>query len=350
MNWSMTSVSYRMSGSGSWQNLLSDEFARRLYADIYPYGAPFPAAQDQAGKLFWLWKQAGIVEIADQKVIPRGPVMADDDLTILNPWFRDMSDAMCRAVTERLDDYLHLAKRLCGGTSPDKQAIDNILTILICAVTLDSWVFSRLRQEVIGAYPPRGDAGVFFFWGYAFSAGPQRIFGFTTYGGRMGWQLHMIRSHGMDREAVKTVLNRRDIWDVLNYFVSKRGLREDASMLDRRAAGLSLKAIHTLQNIGLLDSGDPPRPAVPVLTDRDRGAINQLCGEVSLKIHRHFLASIDGLESLRRRCSFADCLRPDCLCMIFHLAYAYAADTLVEKGIIPDFPQKAGGEWGVWIH
>jgi len=38
------------------------------------------------------------------------------------------------------------------------------------------------------------------------------------------------------------------------------------------------------------------------------------------------------------------------LCMLFHLSYSYAADTLVDRGVIEDFPKSAGGEWGVWIH
>ena len=102
--------------------------------------------------------------------------MTDGDLTILNPWFQDISNFMCQAVMEGLDDYRMLALNLANGHSARKQDIDNLLTILICALTLDSWVFSLLRREVIGTYPPRGAAGHFFFWGYAFVAGPREDF------------------------------------------------------------------------------------------------------------------------------------------------------------------------------
>jgi hypothetical protein len=55
------------------------------------------------------------------------------------------------------------------------------------------------------------------------------------------------------------------------------------------------------------------------------------------------------LRGLVSGCSFARCSLPDTLCMLFHLAYSYAADALVLEGVLPDFPERAGGEWGVWL-
>ncbi|MBN1380084.1 MAG: hypothetical protein JXA41_00245 [Deltaproteobacteria bacterium] len=342
----MTSVSYRMSGSGNWQNLLPDEFARRLYADIYPRGTTISKETD---RLFRSWQRAGIADIRNHRVIPRGPIMTEGDLTILQAWFQNLSDVMCRTVSERLHDYRDLAEKLTGGLPQEKQTTENILTILICARTLDSWMFSMLRRDVIGPYPSRGDAGDFFFWGYAFSEGPQRIFGFTTYGGRAKRHLHMIRSHSLDREAIKAVLNRLEIWDVLYPYLFENISGNRTVLTDRLMTDLPPKAVDLLKDIGLLDAGSPPRLAIPLWTGHDRDVIAGICREVSQKVHHHFMAVMDELERLHASCSFADCSRPDCLCMIFHLAYAYAADKLVAEEIIPDFPQKAGGEWGVWI-
>jgi hypothetical protein len=350
MAWSMTSVSYRLAGSGSWENLLPDESARRLYADIYPLGMPIPSGPEQPGKLFQSWKQAAIVKFENQKVVPLGPIMTDEDLNILKPWFHNVSKAMGEAVLERMDEYCILASNLAGGSSSRKQDLDNILTILICALTLDSWVFTRLRQRVIGIYPPRGSAGNFFFWGYAFTSGPQRIFGFTTYGGLSRKQFHMIRSHGLDRGVLKAALNRWETWEVLNHLILDRGTADETALMDQLLSGRTKKIFGSLQDTGLLRSEDFPRLAVPIFADREGEAISKLCRKVSEKITHHLAASMTELEVLVKLCSFAKCSFPDVICMLFHLAYSYAADQLVDRGIIPDFPQKAGGEWGVWIN
>ena len=349
MSWSMSSVSYRMSGSGSWQNLLPDDSARLLYAEIYPLGKPLPTGPGRPSKLLLSWQRAAIVKFENQKVVPLGPIMTDDDLDILKPWFHDISNIMCEAVQERLDEYRLLSSNLAVRESFPKQEIDNILTIQICALTLDSWMFSSLRQGMIGTYPPRGYAGNFFFWGYAFSSGPQRIFGFTTYAGLAGKQLHMIRSHGMDRRAIKAALSRWETWEVLNYLLINREIIDELVLTDSDTAVPQKKILDSMQNVGLVRPEDPLHLSIPIFVGRDRELSSKVCLEVSKKIMVHWMAGMAELQGLFKLCSFAECSWPDVLCMLFHLAYAYAADKLVDQGIIPDFPKSAGGEWGVWI-
>jgi hypothetical protein len=349
MTWTMNSVSYRMSGSGSWQNLLPDQSSRRQYSDIYPKGALLPTRSGLLLKLFSVWKQAAIVRFENKQVIPLGPIMTDSDLTILQPWFQDISSFMGQAVLERLNDYRAMAQTLAGNQTSVKQAVDNLLSILICALTLDSWVFTQLRREVMGAYPSRDFAGTFFFWGYAFAAGPQRIFGFTTYHGLEEGQLHLIRSHGLDRQALKEALRRRSTWDGLDFFMSNpERFRHDLAEGKHQDHSL-IKAVYSMQKVGILTGDHPPSLAVPIFNEDDQEAIHELCQNTSRIIAAHFKSQLPELESLINRCSFAGCSRPDVLCMLFHLAYSYAADRLVEKGVLADFPNSAGGEWGVWI-
>ncbi len=349
MSWSMNSISFRMSGSGSWQNLLPDEPSRRLYADLYPKGISLPAESDPKWKLLSSWNRAAIVRFDKERAVPLGPIMSDDDLTILKTWFDDISRFMAKAVLDQAEDYRALAQTLAGRTFSSKQIVDNLLTILICALTLDSWVFSLLRREVIGTYPPRGVAGNFFFWGYAFAAGPQRIFGFTTYNGLEGKQLHIIRSHGMDRGSLKAVLSRRDTWNYLNRFIEGRDKGDRTILFDLHQSSSRKRVEGSLQEAGLLTLDNPPQLAIPVFDDSDREAVFELCRKTSQKIIDHFFPEMEGLRYRADQCSFAQCSWPDVLCMLFHLAYSYAADRLVEKGVVPDFPQGAGGEWGVWI-
>jgi hypothetical protein len=345
----MSSVSYRMSGSGSWQNLLPDQTSRRLYSEIYPMGAPLPTGSGQVPELLSVWKKAGIVRLESEKVIPLGPIMTDGDLIILKPWFQDISNFMVQAFRERLGDYRDLARTLAEGHSSSEQDIENILTILICALTLDSWVFSLLRRELIGTYPFRGPAGNFFFWGYAFVHGPKRIFGFTTYTILEAGQLHMIRSHGLDRQAIKESLRHRNTWDYLDSLILDQGRVGRGAPKPPRPDHSLLQTSPSLQSVGLITPGDPSRLAIPVFDPVSSGTISVLCRETSVKIMVYFESRLDELNTLSSRCSFAQCSRPDVLCMLFHLAYSYAADQWVEKGVISDFPKAAGGEWGVWI-
>lgn len=349
MGWSLESVSYRMSGTGSWQNVLPDESAQRLYAEIYPAGAPVPRFEGPLRQLLDSWRQARIVKAEGQRVVPLGPIMTEDDLIILAPWFRDISEAMCTAVMERLSEYQSLAQKLAGGESSPQHRVDNILTIIICAHTLDSWVFSNLREQAIGSYPSRDFAGDFFFWGYAFSEGPKRIFGFTTYGGWQRIQVNVIRSRDLDREQLKEVLRQRATWDYLGYLLLTKQPGKGASSRDYLQSARWENAVDSLRDAGVLEGDTPPWLAVPVFTQRDMEPAAKLYDEVSGRITSRFLAGMDGLKALVGQCSFAACTWADVLCMLFHLSYSYAADRLVERGIIPDFPQSAGGEWGVWV-
>jgi len=346
----MASVSFRMSGSGSWQNLLPDEPSQRLYAEIYPQGALRPSGGEELSRLIDSWERSAIVRIDNQRIIPLGPIMTDGDLNILDSWFRGVSGFMVEAVLERLDDYRALALNLAGGKPAAAGELENILTIQICAHTLDSWVFTLLRRDLVGVYPYRDFAGDFFFWGYAFARGPQRIFGFTTYGGRGSTLLHVIRSHGMDREDLKGLLRRRDVWDCLQSVFASEGLDRGPSSRPGRGSYRDKRAEEALIEAGILRPGDPPGLAIPVFHGRDMEMAARLYQDVSDRIINYMTTGLDDLRSLIGECSFAACSWPDVMCMLFHLSYSFAADKLVEEGVIPDFPQSARGEWGVWIH
>ncbi|MBW2052442.1 MAG: hypothetical protein JRI85_09420 [Deltaproteobacteria bacterium] len=343
MSWSLASVSYRMSGSGSWQLLLPDESARRLYSKIYPAGVRLGHLNDQHQRLLNTWQQAAMVKFEDQKAVPLGPIMTDDDLKVLDSWFHNICNSMCEAVLERLTDFHSLASNLAGGNSVARQVFENVLTIQICAQTLDSWVFSMLRQELIGTYSPRDFAGNFFFWGYAFATGPERIFGFTTYGGWTGERLHIMRSHGLDRERLKTALRRRDTFDYIWSLLPGGLVRDRAVSSSALTAEMTQETVSHLRDVKIVAPDDPPRLAIPVFSEKHMKPAAELYGTVAEKIMKTFSASVDELKVLIDRCTFARCSWPDILCMLFHLAYSYAADRLVERGTIRDFPQSAGG-------
>jgi hypothetical protein len=330
-----------MAGVGNWQILLPDDEMRRLYSQIYPDGVLLQDIEERFRSTVALWQKADIAATTGARLFPLGPVMMDDDIEIVTPWFDEISKCICGTIRRYLRDYRLLARRLSGGPGATKDRIGNIVTILICAEGLDISTFSRLRYELIGRHPQRAPAGRFFFWGYAFSEGPKRIFGVTTYGRGEAVRLSVIRSRGLDRGQMPALL--RD--DATLNFIQGLCLKEPGIFTENGIEGM----IHDLRDVGLLEPDGPPRLAIPIFSDRDIEEASRIHNQVATEITSDFTARMTRLENLISRCSFARCSLPDVLCMLFHLAYSYAADELVRTGTIPDFPAQAGGEWGVWI-
>lgn len=346
--WSMDSVSFRMAGSGNWQNLLPGEGERRLYQGMYPGGMPLGKLDPSLRAVVASWERANIVETDGQMLVPSSPIVTDGDLEILVPWFAEVSELMCSAVIERLPDYRGLAEALSGrGDSPGHDA-GNILAILTCAQTLDLRAFALLRQRIIGPHPPRGDAGRFFFWGYGFAEGPRKILGVTTYIGP-NMRFYVIRSRGLDRGEMPSLLRQRSVLAYLDGLCLEDSAGEGQLSEGYGAADDVGEVISSLRSAGIVDQHQPPRLAVPIFQAADMERIDELCYTVSARIVEDITATLGGLELVVERCSFARCSRPDVLCMLFHLAYSYAADDLVEAGIVPNFPNGAGGEWGCWV-
>ena len=339
----MASVSYRMAGARTWQGVLPDEQARRLYSRLYP-AASLDSVDERFETTIASWLEAGIASLSGRRLIMLGPLMTDGDLNVLGSWFDRTSDSMSQAISEYLRDYRALAESLCGGAAAREHKVDNLMTILVCAQALDMETFRVLRREVMGRYPSRGPAGRFFFWGYACSGGPRRIFGVTTYGRAQTVRVSVLRSRGLKRGALPTLLRLEPALALL------AALCKGRSTGGMGTPGETQEMVRRLRDVALLEPDDAPRPAVPVLGDRDLARASRLNDRVSQGIASAFTSELAGLYDIIPRCSFAACALPDILCMVFHLAYSYCADALVEAGMIPDFPQEAGGEWGVWIH
>ena len=196
----------------------------------------------------------------------------------------------------------------------------------------------------MGSYVPRGSAGTFYFWGYGFAGGPKRIYGFSSYGGYRRQSVHVMRSHGLDRELLKSGLETPGVLHLLNerFEQTIRGKAEPVDVEKEKFARI-------LADLHILNRADD-QLSIPVFYGEWMEKSAELYQTVSAGITHHFMETLEELGDLVSRCSFSRCLSADVLCMLFHLAYSYAADTLVETGIVPEFPAKAAGEWGVWIH
>ncbi len=345
MNWSMTSVSFRMAGAGNWQILLPDEESRQLYAHIYPGGALLQDSDNRSKKMLTSWQDAGIATVVAQRLVPLGPIMTDQDLKTLAPWFQNISRHMCQVISKYLTDYRLLVQDMCGGSNAPKNKVDNLLIILTCAEALDVWTFRMLRQALIGPHPPRGPAGRFFFWGYAFSGGPKRIFGVSNYAFGKTGQLSVIRSRGLGRTKMLNLLRQ----ELVVTYLERLLMPESTASTLYPGSHRTERIIQSLRDVGLLEPNESPRLAIPILNENGMEKVAWLHNKVSREVISHFTTTTGMVRGLISQCSFAECSLPDVLCMIFHLAYSYAADALIAEGAIPDFPEQAGGEWGVWF-
>jgi hypothetical protein len=159
----------------------------------------------------------------------------------------------------------------------------------------------------------------------------------------------VLRSHGLDREDLKAVLRQHGTMDLLQHLYyetqvdNPRGLRRSTHSATEEVA------LDAMRRINIVAPDDPPRLAIPAFANEEMRIAANLYRRVTAVIVERFMAQMPVLKQRIAECSFSQCLWSDISCMLFHLAYSYAADTLVEKGTIPEFPQSAGGEWGVWL-
>ncbi|KPK79843.1 MAG: hypothetical protein AMJ81_12715 [Phycisphaerae bacterium SM23_33] len=289
----MPKISFSMAGSGNWQRWFPDDAACALYERIYPGGAALDELAAEQRRRVQEWQAPGFVKIDRGNVSPLVPVFTDEDESELATWFSQVGQQAAAVVAGRIGEYRELAEALSGrGGVPS----DYLLTILLCAHTLDVGTLEELHKGILGSPPARAGGGHYFFWGrtarsdgtYGFGVNTNRLFGELL--------ISLIHSPRVER---------------------------------------------ALPGQGAI--------VIPVLDSAAMQSIRKLCVPVSRRLAEAFSANVDLLEDRLVRCSFAKCSRPDYLCMLFHMGYAHTAAALVEAGLLPAFPARADDAWGVWI-
>jgi hypothetical protein len=75
--------------------------------------------------------------------------------------------------------------------------------------------------------------------------------------------------------------------------------------------------------------------------------IEKLYSSTSEELAQVFSLSIEKIKL--NELSFANCSLKDVFCMLFHIGYSYVTDSLIEQGILSDFPKEITDSWGMWI-
>ena len=290
----MDAIQFYMAGSGHWQKWFPDDATCAFYERLYPGGESLDDLDEAERRHVAEWEKPGFVDVEDGRVAPRTPIYTDADHHTLSAWYARATERATETVAGRQGDYRDLARALSdGGRIPE----DHVLTILICAHTLDEGTLGRLTAGVMGEPPQRADTGAYFFWGETAERDLAHYFGVNTYGLLGGMCVAMLWSHTIQRAIP-----------------------------------------------------DGPSLTIPVFGPAAMRDVREVCGNTAEELAGAFTAGLADLEAVLPECSFASCSRNDVLCMLFHIGYGLVADQLAAAGILPEFPARADDSWGLWIH
>jgi len=289
----MAKIHFMMAGSGNWRSWLPDDSAHALYERIYPGGARLDQLQRDERERVLEWQAPGFVTDREGMVVPLVPVFTDEDDSALAGWFSGVTEQAVAIVAERIGEYRDLAGDL---SEQGRASSDNLLTILLCAHTLDCGTLEQLEQNIFGSPPPRAGSGNYFVWGRSARPGRTCSFGISSFPLWGEFVISLIHASSVERVAPKR-----------------------------------------------------PAVAVPVLDSDAMQSVRDLCVPVSRRLAEVFSTNIESLEDQLPQCSFRTCSRVDYLCMLFHIRYGRVARALVDTGLLPAFPARADSSWGVWI-
>jgi hypothetical protein len=364
----MAELCFCMAGTGEWKKCFSDPQAYFLYEHLYrrprrveTLAKDLRIPQKQVGQIVDKWLEAGFAKPLEEEIVGQVPILMDSDYEILVPWFDYVTKCTREAINEEKGGYLSLAESVCR--SQHYESIDNVLTILICAYTLDIGTLERLKKGVMGTSPKRGDSGNYFFWGRKTDKGPAYGFGVNTYdSGKEGkWLLSMI--HGaIDRtpmwdlfQELRKLLSEKygdslaQIVKLLRELAEKpRSLEELFSIISMDKEDLK-RVLKALAGVRMISAKEPYNLKIPVFDEAISKEVKRICDRTSGRIAEKLEGNSELLRALLKKCSFSHCPFGDVFCMVFHEGYGHVTDKLIREGTIPAFPSKAAAEWGVWL-
>ena len=281
---------FSMAGSGNWRRLFPNN-ADQLYLQIYKEGGTVKSLSIREQEIAESWVSAGFVSLDHEVIHPEAPILIPADMERLQGWFCLSAEAAAAVIAAHMPEYEALAQDLSVG----QVSRENIMAMLIYAQTLDVGTLDKLQEGIMGFPPERTGSDAYFFWGQTIPMEGRVYYGVNSFG-TDHFQPRYIHSEQFERRAE----NRRSM-------------------------------------------------TIPVFDAKAMGRIKSLCGGITRRLAHQFTARLDNLDHLLAATSFANCNRPDVLCMIFHWGYGEIASALKKQGIMPEFPKVVDDGWGFWV-
>ncbi len=288
----MSPLRFYMAGSGNWRSLFPNEDAITLYHNLYTTSAQISDLTPTEKTQLELWQSAQIITLENGFGVPLTPIFTDTDNVILENWFHELGTQSVGIVKPYIGQYNDLAQQFSkeGHTNPD-----HLLTLLMCAYTLDVGTLLQLEADLIGEPPLRDTTGNYFLWGETAQRDLSHYFGVNSYR-LINFNLSMMWSPAIQRQI-------------------------------------------------------PPQLSInlPIFTPESLRVIKELCDEVSQQLAEAFAGHLEALVTPLANCSFRTCSLNDIYCMLFHIGYGLVADALIEANLMSDFPAVADDSWGIWL-
>jgi len=285
-------IKFYMAGSGSWWKFFPDQKSYNLYQQIYQTNPSLDELSEEGREQVRLWQEVNFIKVENKAITPLIPVFTNEDNEILKPYFSSLIEKSTQIISNKIDDYRNFSAKLARAS---KLPSDYILTILLCAYTLDTGTLDSLKKGAIGKPPKRDDDNHYFLWGESAKRDLRSFFGVNSSEIRPGLNISMIWSPAIKQEISQ-------------------------------------------QNISL-----------PFFNSDILEEINCLCNPMARQLAIVFTGSIVDLDGFLDKSSFKNCSRGDILCMLFHIGYGLITENLIKQSLLPKFPEEVNDGWGMWM-
>lgn len=286
----MSEISFHMAGSGNWKKFFPSEAFYTLYERIYPEGINLNKLNESDCDIIYKWDKVAFVEVKDNFVNPKIPLFTEPDYKKIEEWLTKIEKEYLKVINKHKEEYYSLARFISDG---EKIPEEYIFTILLCAYTLDAGTLDKLEDGILGRPPSREDSGKYFLWGEKIAIS-KSYFGVNTYS-----------------------IPPNKLFSVIWIPEMRR----------------------SFENINSL--------TMPVFNSSVMEKLEKLYSSTSEELAQVFSLSIEKIKL--NELSFANCSLKDVFCMLFHIGYSYVTDSLIEQGVLSDFPKEITDSWGMWI-
>jgi RNA polymerase sigma-70 factor (ECF subfamily) len=337
----------------------------KLYAAIYPScdlsDKPWEEImdKDEAQRLLAQWESMQVISRTTRKIHGLIPICTPQDALKLRPWYDSFSNATAATVENHIGELRSLIDKFI---QPDE--VNNVLGIVVIC-----WALGARTGPLTGSAFSAGDGRAeretgkrYACFGRATERFAKRDMGYVcrSYDDNYRWLgIH----HGVDRSEFIKGVNRwgnylgQESYRVFNTLIAIGG--ETISLPEFRYAAFGARVqkqefdeyLNDLLNLHLIAEDDGRyKLAFPVLYHSQMEPVTDIAKSIAQEIVNQLADLVEDLRDIAAQCSFADCRFNDVFQMVWSEALSCALDILVESGLLPNWPESALGEWGVWLY
>jgi hypothetical protein len=334
-----------------------------LYAAIYPscdlFDKPWEGImdKDEAQRLLAQWESTQVISRTTRKIYGLVPICTPQDALKLRLWYDNFSNVAAATVENHIGELHNLIGK---AIQPDE--VDNVLGSVIICWTLGGRTgpLTNLAFSVGDGRAEREPGKRYACFGLAAERFSKRDMGCVCRGDDDYRWLGI--HHGVDRSAFIKGMNR---WG--NYyghgnhiFNTLIAIGDETVLLNElRYAAFGARVqkqefdeyLNDLLNLHLVaEDNGRYRLAFPVLYHSQMEPVTDIAESIAQEIVNQLPDLVEDLRDIAAQCSFADCRFNDVFQMVWFESLSCALDVIVESGILPNWPESALGEWGVWLY